>query len=364
VTTRIIDGLDDLPSGSQAALLQARGYYLRPFSLGSNFPQVMAPGRYGFGKCIGYDSLLVSVNGSPAVIMPIGADRTEGVIGAGVWIGQNHYGAAMLCLWDAVTNAAQVSCSFEANGVVRAWRGEPLSGVELGRTKPGAFQYQEWFQAELKAAVGNAAGTVEVRINTVPVISLVSQDTQATAIASYDSVCVGAPYWLGANRYEQWKFDDLYVNDTDGAVNNDFLGTVRVRTQFTTAAGSSTDFTIGGTAPAATNWQAVQNTARTDASYVYSPDVGDKDLYAVQAIVNGPIVHAVQVRAALRQDDATQRIGRTLIRSGATTAEGGDHYTNQSYTDYTDIFELNPDTGLGWTGTEVNAITVGVKVQG
>jgi hypothetical protein len=55
----------------------------------------------------------------------------------------------------------------------------------------------------------------------------------------------------------------VYFNDAAGSMNNTFLGNVRVKSQFTASAGDSTQFTIGGSAPAATNWQSVLNTCWT-----------------------------------------------------------------------------------------------------
>jgi hypothetical protein len=119
--------------------------------------------------------------------------------------------------------------------------------------------------------------------------------------------------------------------------------------------------TIAGSAPPATNWQAASNQAINDTSYVKTAVSGVYDLYALDPILGGQAVHGLLLRAAMRQDDATQQNGHLVLKAGATTVEGGDHFVNQTYAGEYDIVELNPDTGLGMTGTEVNAMNAGPK---
>lgn len=365
MTSRVVEGWDYLPNGAQLALLQAGGWYYRPDFWGIGIPSVISPGRFDFGKAMSFTGMLN--NGTDVgrtLVKPIGSDETEGVMGAAVFIGGGHFGYFYLSFFDAVSGVCQLCVSFESYGIVRVYRGEPtVGGVQIGIAYAGTYYYNEWMYVEVKATIDNTAGAVEVRINTIPIITLASVDTQYTANAYYDSIAIGCPRGNATARMESWSYDDVYLNDTAGSLNNDFLGNVRVHTQFVTANGTPLNFTIGGSSPAATNWQSVLNTALNDTKYVHSATPGDRDFYTVEAIVNAPAVHVVQIRSAMRQDDATQMIGRNSVKSGATIGDGGDHYTNQTYTFYFDRFEVNPDTGVGWLGTEVNAMLIGPKEQ-
>jgi hypothetical protein len=130
------------------------------------------------------------------------------------------------------------------------------------------------------------------------------------------------------------------------------------------ADGATDNFSIGGSSPAATHWQSVLNQNLDDTKYEYSSNVGDIDLFTPDPNLNSPLVHALQVRTALRQDDATQRVARHLLRiSGLNYVGTVDHYTNQTYTFYRTRWELNPNTGVSFTGAEVNGLQPGVKVQ-
>lgn len=111
------------------------------------------------------------------------------------------------------------------------------------------------------------------------------------------------------------------------------------------------------------NWQAVQNEDMGETSYVRSSTVGDYDLYDLDPSINAPFVHGIQARLGMRQDDATQRIAQAVVQiPGGTASEGQDFYLNQSFSIYRDIFELNPDTGVFYSGTEANDAQVGPKV--
>jgi hypothetical protein len=225
----------------------------------------------------------------------------------------------------------------------------------------GVFQEDQDFFLEIHGVIASSGGSVEVRVNTVPVISLTGANTQGATITTCDSIFLGI-YVPGGGV--EGHFDDLYVNDTSGGVNDSWLGNVRVKTQFMIANGFTNDFSIGGTSPAATHWQSVLNQNLDDTKFEYSPNIGDIDLFTPDPNLNSPLVHAVQVRMALRQDDATQRVARALVRVSGTNYVGSvDQYTNQTFTMYRERWQLNPNTGVSFTGAEVNAIQAGVKVQ-
>lgn len=238
------------------------------------------------------------------------------------------------------------------------------AGALIGATRSNVFQFNKHFYMEMKYKCHPTAGLFELRINTVPVLSIPVYNTaNGTPLLSnppgFDMLYMQYQSFGGSTYIE----DDLYVCDDSGSSNNGYLGNVRVPAQMVNGNSTPLNFAIGGTSPAPTNWQSQQNLNLTDAQYVYSPNAGDIDLYTLQSIINSPFVHGVQASIAYRQDDATQRVTRNVIKSGASTVEGANHYINQSYTFYTDVYETDPATGVGWTGAALNALKIGPKVQ-
>jgi hypothetical protein len=260
---------------------------------------------------------------------------------------------------DGVDVDIQLIIACRRHGMVEVCRGDY---TVLGASDLGVFYYDTWFNLEVKYHINNTSGYVEVRVDGKTVLSLVDVDTQNTANAYANAIGCGK---RGSSSNMSAYVDDFAAWDTTGGVNDDWLGTNRVKTQFVIANGDNIDSTIGGTSPAATNWQSVLNYDLDDTKYVYIPytAVGDYDLYDVDPNISAPIVHAVQIRVGARQDDATQLIMRTLLKSGSTTTEGPDEHLSQTYNHYFDMFDLNPDTGFGWTQSEANAIQVGYKLQ-
>lgn len=371
MASQVLDGFEWLPTAVGASISSATwgqsGMYDSVLN-GQNFS--VATGRFGYGKSIRVNN--DQINGTRTFAIRVFQDGVvfqEGYMGMAMKRDSNSDddGTMFLMFFDAVNNTSQFCIGFGRNGVCRAWRGTLPQDFDsstnlIGSSVAGAFQDDAWFYAEVYGKIANVGGEIEVRINTETVLNIIGADTQTSAINGIDSVGFG--FAGGFAVHTQGNFDDWYFNDPSGSVNNGFLGNVRVKSQFIIGDGSILDFTIGGSAPAATHWQSVQNFTMTEAQYVYSGTIGNEDLYDVDPIINAPLVHAVQVRSGLRQDDATQVVARHLVYEGGVVYEGSiDHYTNQTPTHYLTRWDLNPGSGLGWTGSEVNAIEVGIKVQ-
>lgn len=367
MTLRYVEGFDYIPasSGSMDRLLTAAGYFFSRDQFGGT-PSIGNTGRFDFGRCLLISGFTNVGSGGYRVVRPIdqisGTVYPEGVFGFALYVPSPGLQAFFqyVGLYDAVSDAPQITLHIGNNGVFRIYRGYPNGGTLLITSHAAAFLENEWQYVEIRTNINNVGGTVEVRVNTRMIISLVAADTQNTAVVGFDSIVFGCQSQGGTGGSFNFYLDDMYVLDTTGSVNNNFLGNVRVFTQFPSGP-NHTSFSKFG--PAATNWQAASNGNLDDTSYVYSPTTGDFDLYTLQAVVNGPVVYGVQLRGAYRQDDATQRIAHNRLKAGTTSLDGVDHYLNQTYTYYTDIIEQNPDTGVGWTGTEVNALLAGPKVQ-
>lgn len=165
-------------------------------------------------------------------------------------------------------------------------------------------------------------------------------------------------------------FADLVVLNGAGAA-NDFMGDMRVVGLPTTGPGAHTDFTPGGTAPAATNWQSVnKDPVPGDATYVQANTVGAQDTYALADLPNTIIaVKAVQVGVIARKTDAGVRFMAPLVRwagaaggpldvpvpVGGIGLQGSYGYLGPQ------VLETRPD-GQPWTVADINALEVGERI--
>lgn len=351
-----------LPDNQRAAIWNAKGYHL--INVFDRIPNSRL-GRFNYGGAW-------SVNGSVGLsenllyiqAIPLNGTYSEGYCGFALFKGVNSLDhIPYISFFNGAEAHSQITVAFKDFGVIEVLRGNANTGTLLSRTISGTYQDNRWFYVEIHAEIANVGGNVQVRVNTEIVLDIVSVDTQALAVSSFDSLVIGFRGLRIIPTIDQ-AVDDLYFCDTAGSINNSFLGNCRVKTQFASVNSTPLQFTIGGTSPAPTNWQSVNNRGLTEAQLVFSGVTGHLDMYELQAIVDSPTVFGVQVSSAMRQSDATQRFARNVIRASSTQVEGVTHALNQDFTYYRDIWEINPHTGIGFTDAEVNALRAGFKVQG
>ena len=81
-----------------------------------------------------------------------------------------------------------------------------------------------WVYVEIKVKFHASTGTVDIHFNGSSVLSLTGQNTDQTLNAQASQVM-----FLGsANNADHTQFDDLYICDTTGSINNDILGPQKI----------------------------------------------------------------------------------------------------------------------------------------
>lgn len=258
------------------------------------------------------------------------------------------------------TGAPQFTVSFTITGNIIF---TPATGA-VHTSNAWAFNPGRWFYFDMKwfPATGTD-GWIEIRVNTVVVLSVPACATAGGTLVAEAGGKRGVDvmkFHTGGTDAGRHLFDDMYLLDSLGAVNNDYLGNVRVKAMLPVSDATPTNWTIGGTTPAATNWQSASNNDMNDTKFVYTDTPGDRDLYNIDPNLNTPYVYGIEVDGVYRQDDATQRVVRNRAKTNlGTNLDGADTYTNGYFTNAADIFETNPDTAVAFTGAEVNGMTTG-----
>ena len=185
-------------------------------------------------------------------------------------------------------------------------------------------------------------------------------NTQATGNASANQlVLFGGGLGVGESIVNY--FDDLYLCDGLGSVNNTFLGDIRVQALLPTSDGAATDWTPS----AGSDHYALVNEVPSDgdASYVASATPGDIDEYGVTPIaVASGTVFGVQVGLYARKDDAGSRNIAPVVRESGTDHVGSDIALGASYAYYFQVYDEDPATSAAWTIAGINGDQFGVKV--
>lgn len=226
-------------------------------------------------------------------------------------------------------------------------------GAVVAESAWGVLPSGGYFYFEVKYDIDT--GDWEVRVNTETVISV---NAPLSIGRTLPAIIFSQGGSTGNN--DDWRMDDIYVCDEAGSINNDFLGNVRVRSHVVNGNGDHIGLTPVGSA---NNWQNVLNpTIQTKTDYNWTSTLDEYDLYTIVSDSVATKVFGIINRASVRQADATQLWTADVIKTGGTEFEGPEKTTNSSFYFYKSIWELNPDTLLDWTASDINSLQIGARL--
>ena len=234
-------------------------------------------------------------------------------------------------------------------------RHDTINSTQTINTAVGAFTGTDWNYVELKVKFHSSAGSYDVRVNEVSVMSGTGAKTSASSETRPSHLR------FGHIEGQFLDVDDFYVLDDTGTINNDFLGNVRVQRLLPDGLTATEDFTPStGT----TNWDLVNElTESGDTGYVESNTVGDRDLYEYENLpLATDTIFAVIAKPVVRKSDAGSRTYKLLCSSGIFEAEIGTLYPAGTYVRQAKIFETDPATGNLWEEAGINSAKFGVEI--
>jgi hypothetical protein len=298
------------------------------------------------------------------------------------------------------------------------------NGTTIGGLSSVPLPFGAWHYLEVKVTIDGTAGTCEVKMDSVSILSLTGQNTKATSNSSANQVSI-CNFQVTNGSTPAYQFDDVYICNTSGSNNNNYLGDVRIRTMLPSGNSATQAWTAtaaafpistavaigttildsngnlqrvtaisgtGTTGSSAPTWSATTGVTTTsnpggnqvvftclgtpsqynyvnepspdnDYSYISSNNVGDKSQFTFPSIA-GSTVFAVVVKPTAYKDDAGNRGIRAVAKTGTTTIDNGtDLMLSTTPTIQSGIFETDPSTGVAWTVSGVNAAEFGVKVS-
>src|SRR5580765_5738491 len=276
-------------------------------------------------------------------------------IGVNEWViaaTQDAAGGAQNCLtWDP------------SSGVLRARLSNANNATLLG-TASTAFPADSWHVIDWRVQITSVTvGIVEVWLDGNRVINF-SGDVAASAVANVQFLLLGhvSPTVSGGTGM-YIAVDDLAINDTAGTLNNGRAGDGRVVLLTPSGAGSSTQFTRGGTDTGA-NFSQVNELPPSMGQYVGSSTVAQRDLYAMTDVgVAVSSINVVEAIALAQNSDAGGGSIGPTIKSGATINEATAIGLSTSAAYVTSRWETDPNTSAAWTIAAVNALEAGATVR-
>lgn len=232
------------------------------------------------------------------------------------------------------------------------------NGVGIGGPGATVLSTNVYYYIELKVVFATGAtGSFTLRVNGVNELTGTNVQTAATANANANQI--GCHGYQASGAFND--FDDFYLCDAAGTVNNDFLGDVRVQAILPSAAGATTQWTPSAGANYTTVDEATPN---DDTDYNSSATVNQIDTYAYGDVTpTTGTVKAIQTNCYVRKDDAGIRTVAPVIRTGGVDyVQANLPNLSTSYQYLPQPIENNPGTAAAWTIAEVNAAEFGVKM--
>jgi hypothetical protein len=224
--------------------------------------------------------------------------------------------------------------------------------VLLGRSSPcvGAGAYVH-FEHYLK--VGNSTGAYELRVNEVTVLNLTGIDTDngGGEVSQFTIGRQGAPFASG--KYIDMA--DCYVNDTtdDGSGCNTFVGDVKSGILMVNGDTAQADFALS---TGVSGYQLLDDIPPDDADYIsLAATTGESDF----ALANGPanlseILTARPFYRAMKDDAGTCTVAPNL-KSNSVKATIDDQPLTTAFAYVDSNVPFDPDTGVPWTASGLNA---------
>jgi hypothetical protein len=258
--------------------------------------------------------------------------KLPGVLYEAFSVGLNNASTGLA--WLSITTTGRITCT--------------LGGTTYQSAKTLAASSTNYL--EIGIVVGDS-GSLEVKVNgdSDGWLNLSGVDTKPGAISEGTNMQF---YIAGSNPNAPYYVDDLtltYGNELK------WLGDVRVDALPLTANATPQDWT-----PDSGNaWERLN----ADAGYIESDTADDEsrfDLADFTGVTSG--IKAVIVNASAKKTDAGSRTFAIEVDSGGTVATGSTRSLGDSTQEYREVFLTDPDTGIAWTDSGIDALKVGVKV--
>jgi hypothetical protein len=250
-------------------------------------------------------------------------------------------------LFSDASNVEQFYISITTTGAMQVRLGAAY-GTVLATTSGPVLVANAWNHIEFKAVASATVGTIEIRVNGVPVAVFTTLNTGT----QYSQFRIDKPNSVGATL--DFYVKDLVVWNSTGSSNNNFLGTVSV-----VGMTPSSDISLNWTpSTGTTGWNLLDNSPPLDGTeYITAPfpapSPASFNLTDLPANVTSVRAMITQVRAR-KVDGGDGNIQASLL-SGAATANGADRPITTAFTYYEDVFEVDPNTSAAWTPSAANA---------
>lgn len=253
---------------------------------------------------------------------------------------------------------AMIGFKVDRFGAIHAYRFTNIlgnAGTLLGSTANGVVDLNGWANYAGKAVIHDTTGSIVLYKdgNPTPILNLTNVDTRNGAPTTCNTTNFtgrGSTANLGVTVY-----DDYCLYDSALQIPEQYAETLRpnadtAQNDLTPSSGSDTFAMLD------------DNTSDGDATTASGSVAGEYSLCALSNLATTPdAIYAVQGVLIGRKTDGGTRSAHATLKS-TTENDGDEHFLQSTYRAYFNLHEVNWDTSVAWTPTEVNALQGGPKV--
>lgn len=248
----------------------------------------------------------------------------------------------------------QCRLEIENSGGLPRWR--LIRGSTTVATS-ATFPLNQWAYFELKVTVrAGTNGSYELRQNEISMMSGSGVNLANTGVDGADVFGFG---------YNTCRMDDIYILDDTGTVNTNFKGDSVAVAILPQAEGHQIDFTPS----TGTNNAALADDPSTAASvsdYNSSDVNGHEDYYTFEDLPATGLgaIHAIKVSGSFAMANTGSRVARYRYWNGTTEFTIGSNVaaSTTQVVELPQVIDLNPNTGVLWTKSDIDGAEFGVEV--
>ena len=264
------------------------------------------------------------------------------------------YGRIMI-FYDTAVGEEFLDASINADGSVSLVSSN--SHIQIGQSAPGLISQNEWVYFEYAVAFFVVLGVryvnIYFRINGQLAITI--ENLASPVDASIDLVQPS-----GAFNDQGGFHDDFYIGYSDNPANiqNDFQGAVRIYPWVP----SDNESPLQWTPLANANWQETSQIPEPgDAAYVSNAPVGNVDQYKMSPVGGGPVGFFTVPFGQTVIDARLDAAGSASVAPDIGGNIGSSVALSTSYLMGTQPYDVNPATGLPWSGADFATTFMGPK---
>lgn len=236
----------------------------------------------------------------------------------------------------------------------------------FGQNTTGVMSPGIWRYMEIKVTLGTAVGGGRLTI-VLAGATIYDQAINTVATGGTKTVFDMFRFYSYHDGSTITHFDDTYLANGAGTVNNTFLGDVIVEQKVADASGSSNTWSNSAAAIQVNNFQYVNgyDVTETQNDYVYSSTNDQSDLYNYQdtTYASPSTIVGVVINTRVDKADTGPRSLAVLAKNGATTWVSTDQVITQDRRIWTRALDLQPDGVTPWTIVAYNATEFGIRTR-